>query len=177
MSSKRSDEQTMRVVEELVALLVKDEKMKRLIDAALKKFAVDIFERNFARLLKIYSKDLQSEASNHLEKRAVAFVRNQARLVAKFFTRQLKQDDRNEIFDFLIQKEADRADLLESFLQHSVMELPLANPIIRVIELMDFESKTKSQSSEGDSDESEPGNRKLEDDGRFHRTSNMSKSL
>ena len=83
LSSKQSDKQTTRVVEELATLVVKDEVMKKLIDVALK-VIVEHFGRNITRPLKGYFKDLQSEASSYPEKRAVSFVRNHARFVAKF---------------------------------------------------------------------------------------------
>jgi hypothetical protein len=161
LSSNQSNQQTAQAMEELVAILIKDKEMKRLIDEAHRKVALERFERNFTRLLKRYSKDLQGEASSSAERKAVAFVRSHARLAAIFFARQFElepgPDGRNKLFDALIQQEDERSIILERFLIDKDLpgdSLIDSNP--HFVDIMESKAGTRSQGSDSELDESEP---------------------
>ncbi|CZR52626.1 uncharacterized protein PAC_02503 [Phialocephala subalpina] len=70
---------------ELVVLLRKDEILGPLYPAALQssKIGPARFERNFSRLLKVYSKELREEANDHLHIDATLLVRRRAMYVAR----------------------------------------------------------------------------------------------
>lgn len=82
LSTTLTKDRITSAVEEFSALLLNDEVIQRLQVIAFEKIGSEKFERNFLRLLKIYSKDLKAEALTPLEIEAVRFVRTRASYVA-----------------------------------------------------------------------------------------------
>ncbi|KAH7400191.1 hypothetical protein BKA64DRAFT_707877 [Cadophora sp. MPI-SDFR-AT-0126] len=84
-SSKSSIGGPLGASERLAALILEDVDLKRLCMEGISRNSIHRFERNLRRLLKLFSADLQKDASSPLERKAARFVaylaRNSAHLV------------------------------------------------------------------------------------------------
>jgi hypothetical protein len=132
--------------QELVAMLAEDEILKPLYELAATKLNPELFEKTFARFLRIYASDLKEIAADNAQKVAVSLVRSRRRHTAKsirmkFFAGPSKQDD---VIDRLQQQKIDRSKHLENYLRQYV---PGADPDAN-LENGDLEPNSGSESSE-----------------------------
>jgi hypothetical protein len=135
--------------EELVTVLAEDEILKPLYELAATKIKPERFERNFARLLKMYAGDLRERAFNDLQKSAVGLVRSRRRYTAKsirlkFFASAPEQF---HVIDGLRRQNVDRSMHLEHYLRHYVQS---ANPG-STSEVVERNSDIEDEDSEPDS--------------------------
>ncbi|KAL8719703.1 MAG: hypothetical protein Q9181_008032, partial [Wetmoreana brouardii] len=82
LSSSDSIEVLLGAAEELASLFLKDEVLTPLYEKALARVDTIRFERNFARLIDIFGKNLQAEAKNPLELSAVQLVKARSKYIA-----------------------------------------------------------------------------------------------
>ncbi|KFY10697.1 hypothetical protein V492_04887 [Pseudogymnoascus sp. VKM F-4246] len=85
-------EQFSDAVFELAQLLLNDDELMLLYPKAISKVGGDRFQRNFARFLEGFSKNLLGEASNDLQRDAAHFVQMSARRTAAEVGKALRQD-------------------------------------------------------------------------------------
>lgn len=64
----------MTLISELAKLLLNNKEVKDLSLSAISKVGPDRFQRNFSRLLKIYSQRLKAETSNKLQHQSASFT-------------------------------------------------------------------------------------------------------
>ena len=82
LSSTSSVAEIQGAAEEFAKVLFADETLKPLYVTALQRIDLQRLERNLARLLKSYAKDLRAEATTVLERTAVKFARSHAQSIA-----------------------------------------------------------------------------------------------
>jgi hypothetical protein len=82
--------------EALVKLLANDDALNPLCVAAVSAIKPDRFERNYRRLLRVYSVDLRTEASNGIQESVARFVRHRARYAARAIRRHFFVDEIGE---------------------------------------------------------------------------------
>jgi hypothetical protein len=118
LDSTLPDEQTMSAVLELVTLLLEDEVFQHLQAVALARTDPEKFERNFLRLLRMYSVELQTEASTISEYHAVRFIKTRAPDVASCLRSQNDPSIRetSEIWKSLLKKESEKQESLQRYL-------------------------------------------------------------
>ncbi|KAH0535939.1 hypothetical protein FGG08_007159 [Glutinoglossum americanum] len=131
-------------VEELVSLLVEDIQLRPLYQVAIDRAGPDRFERNFARLLRLYSLDLHAAADSALKKGAVQLVRARRGHIAGSIKRLFAPDssDKNVAMARLKAQEACTSLQLEKYLQQ--FEAPDETP-----------DHIKSRSEESDTEDTD----------------------
>jgi hypothetical protein len=145
LSSIASDDRVKSAVEEFVAWLLKDEVIQPLEVVAIERIGTERFERNFRRLLKRYSKDLQKEAQTPSEIEAVRFVSSRRRNVANCFRSHMEPSTKqaSQGFETLSTQQPDRNEILERFFGPAKTQLEIDGFTIDSSDLSDFESTVK----------------------------------
>ncbi|KAL8692040.1 MAG: hypothetical protein Q9218_002849 [Villophora microphyllina] len=136
-SSSSSMEEREGAVEELAVLLLKDTTLEPLYETALWKLTTDRFERNFARLLRLFATDLKVEAHSTQEAIAVRFVAARAKYVAGCIGKLLdpgRATYSQEMHDVLVESR-EREEKVELYLQRqihyvNIEEVPVHGPQI-----------------------------------------------
>jgi T5orf172 domain len=119
LSSAITDGPSVAASDEVLSVLLSDTEIERLCNRAFNIVGADRFERNFYKLLKTFSKDLQAEASEYFDRKAALFIRSHTRNIAKLLRLRLGpiQDGQSERFHTILIQNPERADLLERYLQ------------------------------------------------------------
>ncbi|KAI4249407.1 MAG: hypothetical protein LQ352_005662 [Teloschistes flavicans] len=156
-SSLGTTEELEGVVEELAALFLKDEILIPLYDKALKELGTDKFERNFARLLKVFATDLKTEARSPQEVSAVQFVAARAKYVASRMGKHLDPGSiahSQALHDFLMESH-EREETVELFLQRQIPSVEPAD-VGEIVEQKDFIGPEESEPDLADPIEQSP---------------------
>ncbi|KAL8664206.1 MAG: hypothetical protein Q9202_003284 [Teloschistes flavicans] len=156
-SSLGTIEEMEGVVEELAVLFLKDEILIPLYDKALKELGTDKFERNFARLLKVFATDLKTEAHSPQEVSAVQFVAARAKYVASRMGKHLDPGSiahSQALHDFLMESD-EREEKVESFLQRQIPSVEPAD-VGEIVEQKDFIGPEESEPDLADPIEQSP---------------------
>jgi tetratricopeptide (TPR) repeat protein len=85
----------LEAADEFAALLLSDATLRPLFSKALDEVTMKRFDRNIAKLLKLFALDLGLEASNALEKDAVQLLRKRAWYIVRCFRQLLNSNSRD----------------------------------------------------------------------------------
>ena len=114
-----SQEELLSAAEELAILLANDEVLKPLYPCALesKRIGADRFIRNFRRLLKVFSRGLESEAQRPEHKLVANFVRIRAAFVAQYLRYLVEPATGSLNLDLGVPVDEIKKERLEEFLR------------------------------------------------------------
>ena len=125
--------------EQFVAMLAEDLVLIPLYETAAIRLKPERFERNFARLLKLYAEDLRKEATDSLQKAAVQLVRSRRKPTAasirrKFFPNNEQQN--HKLDQYILAQKIDRSVQLDDYIARCQQNDALENaaPADRPIE-------------------------------------------
>ncbi|KAI4200158.1 MAG: hypothetical protein LQ350_004119 [Teloschistes chrysophthalmus] len=144
-------------VKEIAMLLLKDEVLEPLYEMALKQLTTDRFERNFARLLRVFATDLKTEAQSHQEASVVRFVAARAKYVASCMGKLLdpiRTTHSQVLHDFLMESH-EREERVELFLQRQFLDVDVAD-VDEIVDQKDLDGPEESEPDAADPAEQSP---------------------
>lgn len=107
---------------ELVQLLLLDEKLGRLLSSVFQRTAVDKIERNYKRLLRRFAVDLEEEAQSPMEQHVARLVKFRARMISQTLIAATdpSRPDRAAQMEALLHRGDARGGRIEGYLQSLV---------------------------------------------------------
>ena len=121
VSSNESIEMASMLSNKFARILLEDNDFKPLCEWALKKMPYPKFERNIRRLLQTYAVDLRQEAQQQAERLAAKAIKRHLDKILMSLRTKLDPDEAAKAagIDSLSKQEADKADILKSYLSES----------------------------------------------------------